>query len=92
MAIEDGKRVDSSDKNQHLQPRQTENAAQNPSMLIMTYHSDGPDRHNAVTPVAVGPGVPAGILSLLQNEHLTSHVLLLISHPARETDRQVFCL
>lgn len=39
-----------------------------------------------VTPVAVGPGVPAGILSLLQHEHLTSQVLLLITHPGSTLD------
>lgn len=47
-----------------------------------THHTDGSDRHEAVAPVAVGPGVPAGILALLQDEHLTIHVLLLITHPA----------
>lgn len=50
--------------------------------MLFTHHADGPDRHEAVTPVAVGPGVPAGILALLQDEHLTVHVLLLIAHPA----------
>lgn len=52
------------------------------SGLIPTHHADRPDRHHAITPVAVGPGVPAWVLSLLQHEHLTSHVLLLITHPA----------
>ena len=47
-----------------------------------THHADGPDWHEAVTPVAVGPGVPARVLSLLQNEHLAGQVLLLITHPA----------
>lgn len=54
--------------------------------LLAAYHADGPDRHEAVTPVAVGPGVPAGILSLLQYEHLTSHVLLLVANPAGDRD------
>ena len=50
----------------------------------MTHHADGPDGHHAVTPVAVGPGIPTGVLSLLQHEHLSAHVLHLITHPAGE--------
>ena len=52
----------------------------------MTHHADGPDGHHAVTPVAVGPGIPAGVLSLLQHEHLSAHVLHLITHPAGEEE------
>jgi len=49
-------------------------------LVVLGVHADGSDRHHAVTPVAVGPGVPAGVLSLLQHEHLTSQVLLLVTH------------
>lgn len=52
------------------------------------YHSNGSDWHHAVTPVAVGPGIPAGVLSLLQHEHLTSHILLLVTHPAEQIGRR----
>lgn len=58
-----------------------------PGQADPTHHFDGPDRHEAVTPVAVGPGVPAGVLSLLQYEHLTSQVLLLITQPAGQIAR-----
>lgn len=53
-----------------------------PSEGARTHHADRPDGHDAVTPVAVGPGVPAWVLPLLQDEHLAAQVLLLISHPS----------
>lgn len=58
-------------------------------MSTTTYHPERSDWHDAVTPVAVGPGVPAGVLSFLQYEHLTGHVLLLIPDPAGEADKQI---
>lgn len=51
---------------------------------MRTHHADWPDGHDAVTPVAVGPGVPARVFPLLQNEHLASQVLLLVTHPSGE--------
>lgn len=58
-------------------------------MSTTTYHPERSDWHDAVAPVAVGPGVPAGVLSFLQYEHLTGHVLLLIPDPAGEADKQI---
>lgn len=60
-----------------------------PFMSTTTYHPERSDWHDAVAPVAVGPGVPAGVLSFLQYEHLTGHVLLLIPNPAGEADKQI---
>lgn len=50
----------------------------------ITHHADWPDGHDAVTPVAVGPGVPARVFPFLQYEHLAGQVLLLITHPSGE--------
>lgn len=46
------------------------------------YHSDRPEGQQVVIPLAVAPGVPAGILALLQNVHLTAEVHLLKSNEA----------
>lgn len=45
--------------------------------LCWTHHADGPEGHEAVAAVGVAPGVPARILSLLQDEHLPTEVSLL---------------
>lgn len=50
-------------------------------LVILWIHANRPDGHEAIAAVAVGPGVPARVLSPLQDEHLTTHVLLLITHP-----------
>lgn len=47
-----------------------------------THHSDGTHGHEAVAAVAAGPGVPARVLALLQDEHLPTHVGLFVGHPA----------
>lgn len=48
------------------------------------YHSDGPEGHEAVAAVGVAPGIPARILSLLQDEHLPTEVSLLKGNKAGE--------
>lgn len=48
------------------------------------YHADRPEGQQVVILLAVGPGVPAGILALLQDEHLTTEVYLLKAHKAEE--------
>lgn len=58
------------------------------SLLPSTHHSDGTHGHEAVAPVAAGPGVPARVLALLQDEHLPTHVGLLVGHPAGERGGQ----
>lgn len=49
---------------------------------MWVYHADRPEGQQVVVPLAVAPGVPAGVLSLLQNEHLTTEVHLLKAHEA----------
>ena len=46
------------------------------------YHADGPKGQQVVVLLAVAPGVPARILSLLQDVHLTAEVHLLVAHKA----------
>lgn len=46
------------------------------------YHSDGSEGHHVVVLHAVAPGVPAGVLSLLQDVHLTAEVHLLVADEA----------
>lgn len=46
------------------------------------HHADGPEGHEAVAAVGVAPGIPARILSLLQDEHLPTEVSLLIGNKA----------
>ena len=48
------------------------------------YHADGPEGHEAVAAVGVAPGIPARILSLLQDEHLPTEVSLLKGNKAGE--------
>lgn len=48
------------------------------------YHSDRPEGQQVVVPLTVAPGVPAGVLSLFQDVHLTAEVHLLESHEAVE--------
>lgn len=50
---------------------------------MLRYHADGPEGHEAVASVGVAPGIPARILSLLQDEHLATEVGLLKSNKAR---------
>ena len=51
---------------------------------MSAYHADGPEGHEAVAAVGVAPGVPARILSLLQDEHLPTEVSLLKGDKAEE--------
>lgn len=46
------------------------------------YHADGPEGQQVVVLLAVAPGVPAGVLALLQDEHLTAEVHLLEAYKA----------
>lgn len=48
------------------------------------YHADRPEGQQVVIPLAVAPGVPTGVLALLQDEHLTTEVHLLIAHEAEK--------
>ncbi len=48
------------------------------------YHADGSEGQQVVVLLAVAPGVPAGVLALLQDEHLTAEVHLLKAHKAEE--------
>lgn len=50
------------------------------------YHSDGPEGQQVIVLLAVAPGVPAGILSLLQDVHLTAEVHLLEAHEAADEE------
>lgn len=52
--------------------------------LCWSHHADGPEGHEAVTAVGVAPGIPARILSLLQDEHLPTEVSLLKGNKAGE--------
>lgn len=51
-------------------------------MMRRSYHEDRPDGQQVVVLLAVAPGVPAGVLALLQDEHLTTEVYLLKAHKA----------
>ena len=51
---------------------------------LLLYHPDGPEGQQVVVLLAVAPGVPARILSLLQDVHLTTEVHLLKAHEAAE--------
>ena len=48
----------------------------------VSYHPHGPEGQQVVVLLAVAPGVPAGVLSLLQDVHLTTEVHLLETHEA----------
>lgn len=48
------------------------------------YHADRPEGQQVVILLAVAPGVPTGVLSLLQDEHLTTEVHLFKAHKAEE--------
>ena len=50
----------------------------------VVYHADGPEGQQVVVLLAVAPRVPAGVLALLQDEHLSAEVHLLIAHEAEE--------
>lgn len=45
------------------------------------HHADWSEGHETVTAIAVGPGVPARIFPLLQDEHLPTEVSLLEGNP-----------
>lgn len=47
------------------------------------YHSDWSEGQQVVVPVAVAPTVPAGVLALLQDVHLSAEVHLLPTHPTK---------
>lgn len=49
--------------------------------LVFSYHFDGAEGDDAVTASAVGPGVPARILTLLKHILFPLTAGLLISHP-----------
>lgn len=53
------------------------------------YHADRPEGQQVVILLAVAPGVPAGVLALLQDEHLTTEVHLLKAHEAKEVGKLV---
>ena len=44
------------------------------------YHADRPEGQQVVVLLAVAPRVPARVLSLLQDEHLSTEVHLLKAH------------
>ncbi len=48
------------------------------------YHSDRSEGQQVVVPVAVAPAVPAGVLALLQDVHLSAEVHLLPTHPTKK--------
>lgn len=48
------------------------------------YHADRPEGQQVVVPLAVAPGIPTGVLALLQDEHLTAEVHLLITNEAEK--------
>lgn len=54
--------------------------------LIFCYHFDGAEGDDAVTASAVGPGVPARILTLLKHILFPLTARLLISHPPGTKD------
>ena len=53
-------------------------------LRCQTHHADGPEGQEAVAAIGVAPGIPARILSLLQDEHLPTEVCLLKGNKARE--------
>jgi len=48
------------------------------------YHSDRSEGQQVVIPVAVAPAVPTGVLTLLQDVHLSAEVHLFPTHPTKE--------
>lgn len=54
---------------------------------LVRYHADGPEGQQVVVLLAVAPGVPAGVLALLQDEHLPTEVYLLEAYKAEEERR-----
>lgn len=48
------------------------------------YHADWPEGQQVVVLLTVAPGVPAGILALLQDEHLSAEVHLFEAHEAED--------
>lgn len=59
----------------------------NPNVCIMNirdeYHSDRSEGQQVVIPVAVAPAVPTGVLTLLQDIHLSTEVHLFPTHPTK---------
>lgn len=53
-----------------------------------THHPDGPEGHEPIAAVAAGPGVPARIFALLQDEHLPPEVGLLKGDPAGDERKE----
>lgn len=51
-----------------------------------THHAYWPEGHDTVTTVAVGPGIPARILTLLQDKHFPTEVSLLKANKAKQTE------
>lgn len=58
-----------------------------PNICIMNirdeYHSDRSEGQQVVIPVAVAPAVPTGVLTLLQDIHLSTEVHLFPTHPTK---------
>lgn len=54
-------------------------------MCVCPHHSDGPKRQQVVVLLAVAPGVPARIIALLQDVHLSTEVHLLPTHKTANT-------
>lgn len=50
----------------------------------MCYHADGPEGQQVVISLAIAPGVPAGVLALLQDEHFTTEIHLFKAYKAEE--------
>lgn len=57
-------------------------------LVDVIYHFDGAEGEDAVIAPAVGPGIPARILALLQHELLTLTAGLLVPHPPTHTHAQ----
>lgn len=52
------------------------------------YHFDRSEGQQVVIPVAVAPAVPTGVLTLLQDVHLSAEVHLFPTHPTKEEKRR----
>lgn len=51
------------------------------------YHANGPKGQQVVVLLAIAPGVPARILALLQDEHVTAEVHLLKANKAEREEK-----
>lgn len=51
------------------------------------YHANGPEGQQVVILLAIAPGVPARILALLQDEHVTAEVHLLKTNEAEKEEK-----